>query len=413
MNYFVRIYKHFSSDSLYRNSIYLILSTAIMAILGFFFWIINARLYSTEQVGIATTLISIVTLISTFSLLGLNSGIVRYLSTSKRKNQKINTSFALVALASTLIALIYLIFINKFSPKLLFVKENVFFAILFVLFVVFSSLNIISENVFIAYRSSKYILIKNTISSFVKLVLPIVLISLGAYGIFTSVGVAIIVGFVLSLIFLVFKFEYLIKPTINCEVVKRMAKFSLGNYVAGFIGGLPVLILPIIILNNLGAKFSAYFYMDMMIVNLLYIIPSAISQSLFAEGSYSGTKLKEHLKKALAINFLILIPVIIITFFFGKYILIAFGKQYSEEGFMLLQLLAISSIFISINSIFGSILRVKHKIKELIIISFIGALLILGLSYFLISKELLGIGIAWIIGNMVVSGIYLAFSLRR
>jgi len=384
-----------------------------MAILGFFFWIINARLYSTEQVGIATTLISIVTLISTFSLLGLNSGIVRYLSTSKRKNQKINTSFALVALASTLIALIYLIFINKFSPKLLFVKENVFFAILFVLFVVFSSLNIISENVFIAYRSSKYILIKNTISSFVKLVLPIVLISLGAYGIFTSVGVAIIVGFVLSLIFLVFKFEYLIKPTINCEVVKRMAKFSLGNYVAGFIGGLPVLILPIIILNNLGAKFSAYFYMDMMIVNLLYIIPSAISQSLFAEGSYSGTKLKEHLKKALAINFLILIPVIIITFFFGKYILIAFGKQYSEEGFMLLQLLAISSIFISINSIFGSILRVKHKIKELIIISFIGALLILGLSYFLISKELLGIGIAWIIGNMVVSGIYLAFSLRR
>jgi hypothetical protein len=40
-----------------------------------------------------------------------------------------------------------------------------------------------------------------------------------------------------------------------------------------------------------GAEFSAYFYMDMMIVSLFYIIPTATSQSLFAEGSYSETKL--------------------------------------------------------------------------------------------------------------------------
>jgi hypothetical protein len=50
-----------------------------------------------------------------------------------------------------------------------------------------------------------------------------------------------------------------------------------------------------------GAKFSAYFYLDMMIANLLYIIPMAISQSLFAESSYSETELKVYLKKAIKI----------------------------------------------------------------------------------------------------------------
>jgi O-antigen/teichoic acid export membrane protein len=383
------------------------LSTAVMAFFGFFFWIINARLFKPEQIGIATTLISVVALITSFSLLGLNNGIIRYLPASERENQKINTTLTLVVSASALMALIYLIFINIFSPKLLFVREDIFFAILFVLFIVFSSLNTISESVFIAYRSSKYILIKNTISSFVKLVLPIFLISFGAYGIFASVGISIVVAFILSLVFLIVKFGYLIKPTINKGVLKRMTKFSLGNYVASFLGGLPAIVLPIIILNSLGAKFSAYFYMDMMIANLLYIIPMATSQSLFAEGSYSETKLKEHLIKAVKINFLILTPVIIITFFFGKYILLVFGRQYSIEGFLLLQLFAVSGIFISINSIFGSILRIKHKIKELIVISFIGALLILGLSYFILSKQLLGIGIAWLIGQIVTTIIYL------
>ena len=62
-----------------------------MAVFGFFFWIINALLYSAEQVGIGTTLISIMTLISSFSIFGLGNRIIRYLPTSERKDKKINT----------------------------------------------------------------------------------------------------------------------------------------------------------------------------------------------------------------------------------------------------------------------------------------------------------------------------------
>ncbi len=47
-----KFYHYLANDSLYRNSIYLMLSTGVMAVFGFFFWVINARLYSAEQVGI-------------------------------------------------------------------------------------------------------------------------------------------------------------------------------------------------------------------------------------------------------------------------------------------------------------------------------------------------------------------------
>ena len=294
-----KFYKLLKKDSLYRNSIYLMLNVGIMAVLGFFFWIINARIYTTEQVGLGTTLISVMTLISSFSILGLDNGLIRYLHSSNRKSEEINTSFTIVTLMSIVISVIYLIFLKTFSPKLFFVRENIFFSLLFILFIVFSSLNVISENVFIAYRSSKYVLIKNIVFSIAKLILPFILIAFGAYGIFMSVGISLVIAFGFGLLFLILKYNYSFKPTINIDILKKITKFSLGNYIAGFLGGFPALILPILITNKIGASYTAYFYMDMMVVGLIYIIPVATSQALFAEGSYNELELKNHLKKAI------------------------------------------------------------------------------------------------------------------
>jgi O-antigen/teichoic acid export membrane protein len=355
------------------------------------------------------------TLIANFSILGLGNGLVRYLPTSERKNKKINTSFTIVTLMSILISVIYLIFLKTFSPKLLFVRENIIFSLLFILFVIFNSLNIISENVFIAYRSSKFLLIKNTISSIVKLIFPILLVTIGAYGIFMSMGIATAIAFLLSMVFLIFRFNYLPKPIIDISVVKRMTKFSLGNYTATLIGGLPPMVLPILITNLIGAKFSAYFYMDMMIASFLYIIPIATSQSLFAEGSHSETELKMHLKKAIKIISIIIIPAIIIIFLFGNYILLVFGKEYSYEGFILLKFLSISGIFLSINAIGSTILNIKHKIKLLILLSLINTIIILSLSVFFIKMNLfgvVGVGIGYIAGHGITATIYL-FLIKR
>ena len=79
--------------------------------------------------------------------------------------------------------------------------------------------------------------------------------------------------------------------------------------------------------------------MDMMIANLLYIIPMITSQSLFTEGSYSETELKVYLKKVTKIISIIIVPVIIVTSLFGNYILLAFGKEHSDEKLILLKFL--------------------------------------------------------------------------
>lgn len=73
---------------------------------------------------------------------------------------------------------------------------------------------------------------------------------------------------------------------------------------------------------------------------------------------------------------------------------------------MFLNIMAISAIFVAINAVIGSIFRVKKKIKQLIIVNVIGTIVILGLSYILISQGLIGIGYAWVIGTLIMSLVF-------
>ena len=348
-------------------------------------------------------------LITGFSVLGLNVALIRYLPTSKEKNKKINTSFTIVAIVSIIVSSVYLLGIEKFSPDLLFIKENLILAFSFILFMVLAGFNSLTESIFVAFRNTKYILIKNTIFSSFKIIIPFGFISLGffgAYAIFSSWMIGLFIAFCFSLFILVKKFNYKPKFVYHDSIVRKIGKYSFGNYLAGFIGGLPLMILPLMITNIISPTTTAYYYMAMMIAGLLFAVPTATTQSLFAEGSYNEKDLNKQIKKAIKIISLILIPGILITIFFGQYVLLAFGKEYSTEGFRFLQILAVSGVFVSANSIFGNVLRIKKKVKEMIVMNSFGAIAILGGVYFLLDKGLLGIGYGWLLGQILISLVY-------
>src|ERR1019366_5768203 len=93
-----KLYEHFMHDSLRRNSSLLILSQAISAGVGFIFWVICARLFSSHSLGLATSFVAFGSLIATFANLGLATTLIRFLHGSKAKGGLIATSVALVGI---------------------------------------------------------------------------------------------------------------------------------------------------------------------------------------------------------------------------------------------------------------------------------------------------------------------------
>lgn len=401
------IYAHIMDDSLYRNSLYLMASTVVTAIFGFVFWILNARLFTAEQIGLATTIISGTALIAQFSLLGLKNGIIRFLPASKAKNNKINTASNIVLIVALALSSLYIVSLPLLSPKLLFLRDNIVYILLFIIFSLSFSLNQLQEGIFIAYRSTGYLLIKNVLWGIIKIALPILLVGFGTFGIFFAFSFGSVISLLLGLYFLIKTFNYTFEPVIKNDVIRKVAKYSLGDYLGIFFAEVPYFVIPLLIINHIGAEESAYYYIDLQIATFLFMIPVTINQSLFAEGSNDEKNLKIHLKKAFLAIVSLLIPAILITIISGYYVLKIFGNPYAEQGLLLLRLLAVTGVFIAINDTGSAYVHIKKKINVYVLLNFVSALLFVSLSVILLPLNLLGIGLAALISKGAISLVYL------
>src|SRR4030067_2848010 len=135
-----KIYEGIKKDSLYRNSSYLIASNVVMATFGFIFWVAATKVFTTSEIGLASTLISGAELVMTFALLGLNSSLVRYLPTSQQKDDKINTVFTVTTFTSIFFSIIFIIVSKNIFKELQVLYGNFSVLIVFIIFVLFLTL---------------------------------------------------------------------------------------------------------------------------------------------------------------------------------------------------------------------------------------------------------------------------------
>ncbi len=397
-----KIKTYFKRNLLLKNSIYLIITNGFVAVTGFVFWIIVARIYPTYQIGIATSLLSLVNLLSTISLLGFNTGLLRYLPNSKNKSEQINTVMLLTSLISGVLSFLTLFMINKFAPALLFVRNSQFYFFIFIVFTILTSLNQLQESVLVALRSSNQVLYKSVIYGVVKLIPVFFFIRIGGFGIFSSIYIGILASVLYGSFILNITNQVVYKVKLSYSVLKSMAVLSVGTYISNLTSSLPTYLLPIIISYKMGPSQTAYYYMASTIINILNIIPQVVTQNLLVEGSYDIKNINTYVKNSLKINLIILLPIIALLFYFGDVILFVFGKQYSIQGFTLLKILSLSVILAAFNYILGTILTIYHHIPFLVISNILSTILLFVMSIFLLNNNVIGIGYATLVSEVVL-----------
>lgn len=401
--YVKNIATRFKEDSLFQNSVYLMASTMAMSLFGFAFWIITTRLYSASQIGFATALISVTILLSTFSLFGFNTSLIRYLPKSEKPNSIINTSLIVVAFITIIISTIYVLGIGYIAPQFNLLRKIPLYGIFFVIIMVMVSINMLTDSIFIAYRASKYNFIEYVSFGLAKILLPLLLIGLGTYGIFFSYTGSVLVAMIITFYYLIKKFNYRPQLVIEKDVIKHIGGFSLGNYAATFIADFPGLILPTLIVIRIGASQSAYFYIASAIAALLYGIPQAMAQSLLAEGAHNEKEMGKFVKSASKLIGSILLFGVLAFIVLSKYVLSIFGKEYAVNSRALLIIMAITSFFVAINVICNTVLRIQNRVKALVIISTGYAIVTVLLIVLLLHNGIIGAGWALFLGQVFMS----------
>ena len=355
---------------------------------------------SSADIGLATAVISASTLIVTLSRLGMDSGLIRFLPASKDKDGFYSSTLIITLIASILLTLVFLIGLDWFSPSLSFIREGSF-PLIIIIFVALASLTGIQYTTFIAMRRGGLSFLNNLLLG-LRIPALYFLAFLGLMGIFSAFEIAYFITFILG-IYMIYRLGVKFRLKLSAESIKESFLFSLGNYTAGIFSMLATTLIPIIIVNMLGAENNAYFYVAYAVASLLFMIPGAISTSLFVEGSHNYP-LKENVLKSLKFCMILLIPAIIIIFLFGDKILLLFSKEFSEQSYELLKLLAISSIFTTIVSVYTTIKRIQKEIKIINYINIISSIMLISIGYILMLKYgLIGIGYTWIVSYIIIS----------
>lgn len=386
---------------LFVNSFFILLSSILNAGFGFIFWMVAAKSYSQGDVGVATAIISSMTLLILLSRFGLDHSIIRFCP-EEDTNKLLSTSSILVIIFTFIIGVVFIIGISFWSPELIIIKQ---LAGLYIVILIANSMTSLLGIFFIALRKTKYYLVQNLlICSRIFFVLP--LAHFGLMGLIYSLGISFILAFSYSEYILSrLGFNKVNADTIDTSFLKRSFKYSCGNYIITLLTTVPSSLLPIMVLNVLGAENAAYYYIDYAIASFLFMIPTAFSTSTFVEGSY-GESLKRSCLKSLFSVFLLLTPLVIFLYFYGNFFLEIIDKSYIQ-GFETLKYLVVSSLFFSINQIYFSLKRVQKDIVQLVYLSGFTCILIIGLSYIFMQKfGLIGLGYAWnlsyILGTLVI-----------
>lgn len=389
--------KQYPADPLRRNALFLMAANAMAALFGLFFWLIAARFYSTEDVGLATALISAMMLLAVISRLGFDFGLIRFLPHSEDKRDMINTCLTIAGLFSIAVAIVFILGLDLWSPKLLFIRENWIYLVAFILFTGAVTLAQLQGQVFIAFRSTQFTFIQSIING-LKLALVVILVNLGAFGIFASVGLAWGLTFVTGSLFILRLYpKYRLIPVIKKQIVNDMAHFSLGNYIASTFSALPMYVMPLIIIAVLTAEASAYFYIPFSISGILGMVAGSTSFSLLAEGSYEPATLRNQTIKAAKFISLFIVPGIIILLIFGELILSLFGVDYVQNSLWLLRLFALGWLPFIIITLYTTTLRVQKRVKPLIYLWAFFAVSTTVASYWLMKwLGIIGVGIAWV-----------------
>lgn len=390
-----------AGEKVLRNSFFLMGTAGLTALLSFVFWTLVARLFSPSRVGLATSLISAISLISYMSQCGMNSTLIRFPAPQRSRNSQITLACTVVGAAAFAIASGYLLGLPWYGQKLLFVRDDPRLAALFVGICVCATLNLVTDTVFISARIPQYNLLADGIlQGLAKLVLPLGLVGFGAVGIVGAMGGGYLVAVAASLALMYWRLGF--RPDLRTRGtgLRAYARFSAASYLSSLLNLLPTLALPMIVLQRLGADQAGFFYIAFQIAGLLAAVCSAVGEAMFSEASHDLARSREVLARSAKLMALTALPAAAVVAAGSKPVLSLFGSQYAGSGRSLLMALAAGTAAVALNTWASNALRVYRRLRAMVVSNLVFVLVTVPAAVLLAGRGLAWLGWAWDAGNL-------------
>ena len=413
-----QVIAHFRTP-LYRNAYALIFSSASTSVLGAAYWLLATHNYTADTVGLNSAAISAMTFLAGVSQLNLMSALARFIPEIGRGTDRFAIGSYLVTVVVAAVAgLVFILGLNLWAPALYDFRSSPVLALWFILSTMAYCVFILQDSVLTGLRQAVWVPVENVSFSLLKIALLVGFVGLlPQYGVFISWTVAVM-AFLLPVNFLIFRRLIPAHVRENQDratslQLKQVVQYVSGDYVGLLCWLAATTLLPVIVLREAGAVATAYFYLAWTIAYSLYLVSSGMGYSLLVEAARDRSKLRVYSYRAGIQCARLVVPSSIILALGAPYILQIFGSGYSAEGTTLLRLLALSAIPNIITALFTSIARAQRRVAAIVAVAATICTLVLTLSHiFMDVYGITGVGLAWLVSQVVVAGVIVLTQLR-
>ncbi|GAC1683054.1 MAG: hypothetical protein PVS3B3_03540 [Ktedonobacteraceae bacterium] len=397
------------SDSLLRNSMFIMGSTVVTSIVGYLYWVLAAHIYSAYDVGLASAFISAMSLTSTFASLGIGSALIQILPHRKAGYEwsiTLNVCMIVGVFTSLVGGSIVVVVLPFLSPQFTISRYYLIYMIVFLSGVVLCTVTTLLDQTFVAERATGNMATRNAVFALLKLPFMLVLLRLGALGVLSSWVLSLGATFILAMLVFIphLKRGYRLDTHGLTKQIRPILPAFAGHHFINIGGLLPMYLLPILVAITLSATDNAYFYTTWMLGSLFFMVSASVATALFSEGSHTMSDLTRKVHTSIWLIGALLCPFLLVFFFWGHIILSIFGTSYAQHGLSLLMMLIVSAVPDAITNIYVSVLRVQKRLRSAAFLNVGMAILALALAWILLPMlGITGVGWAWFIAQSIGS----------
>jgi O-antigen/teichoic acid export membrane protein len=371
------------------------MNIGITALAGYGSLSLITRMYSVRAVGLSAAALSAISLVVTITQSGISYSLPRLLPTSKNRSSMINTVHTAVLLATLLGSIIFLL--TPFADKM-YAIGGLLFAVIFVVIACTQAGSSVLAVVLIADRQSGKMTAANMVPNFIKVAAPPLFISLGNMGAYLA-RIIYNAFYYIILLYMMIRRGHRFKLELKSEAAQELGRFSAGIYFATIIGGLPQMLLPVVVLARMGAAQSAYWGIAMTVGTMLYQLPSSVSQGLLPEISVRPTERGRLILRSTLLVAVIIVPTLILTYIATPLLLGIFGHSYTAQITSPMHWLIYSGFVTMLNYTGGAILYTAKKSTSISILNIVDAIVVVGLAA-VWATNANEVAISWFIGDV-------------
>ncbi|WP_142063652.1 lipopolysaccharide biosynthesis protein [Pseudonocardia kunmingensis] len=400
-------------DPQHRDGLALVLSSGLTSVIGLLYWVVAARLFAPEVVGVNNTLISTMTLLAVAAQLNLGNALLRFVAVAGASARRLVLScYAVAGVAAAVAGAVFALGAGWWAPELQHAVGAgpliVFFALATPAWTVF----VMQDYALTAVKRATLVPVENLVFSLLK----IALLALGALVAFSTViAVSWVVATALTIVWItVFLLRVLPSGSSGTAAPSPVRPRTVARFVsADWTGGLFTLAvefgLPLLVLVTLGAEQAATFGIAWAIAYGLYLVSHGMGQSMVAHVAADPAGLAAARRSMTTKSLALVLPAVLVIVPGAGLILSIFGPHYVATGTTLLALAALSAVpnIVVTETLFAA--RVRQQRSVLLGVPAVLALLVIPPALVLMPVlGLTGVGVALVVGQSVMAVAILA-----